>query len=88
MAAAAAAVPEVVQMFVSGQVAESHAEVDPHQLGDLVGVVVVDTRTFIHRIGHDHLLPDPNNQLSMDSPITLAHTKTMMAVIATRLLPT
>ena len=44
MAAAAAAVPEVAQMFVYGQALESHAQVDPDQFGKLFGFVALNRR--------------------------------------------
>jgi hypothetical protein len=63
-----AAVPEVAQMFVSGRVAKTHAEVGIGQVGDLVGFVVVHTRAFVRWIAHHHLLPNPNNQVLLRPP--------------------
>ncbi|PLW07603.1 hypothetical protein PCANC_24260 [Puccinia coronata f. sp. avenae] len=63
-----AAVPEVAQMFVSGRVAKTHAEVGIGQVGDLIGFVVVHTRAFVRWIAHHHLLPNPNNQVLLRPP--------------------
>lgn len=57
----AAAVPEIAQLFVSGRVAETHAEVGMGQLGELVGFIIINRRPFLRWIAnhlhlpHDHL---------------------------------